>query len=69
MQSNWRYYPSTITEKAKPIEGYVAFYKVKIMPEHLNHPIDTMIKTKVTIESDLAITSWCLAQFDDTHTL
>ncbi len=24
-----RYYPSTITEKAKPIEGYVAFYKVK----------------------------------------
>lgn len=22
------YYPSTITDRAKPIEGYVAFYKV-----------------------------------------
>ncbi|KAJ3504640.1 hypothetical protein NLJ89_g7833 [Agrocybe chaxingu] len=24
------YYPSTITDKAKPIEGYVAFYKNKV---------------------------------------
>ncbi|KDR82359.1 hypothetical protein GALMADRAFT_57954 [Galerina marginata CBS 339.88] len=24
------YYPNTITERAKPIEGFVAFYKVRV---------------------------------------
>ncbi|KAK7464664.1 hypothetical protein VKT23_003909 [Stygiomarasmius scandens] len=27
------YYPTTITDKAKPIEGYVAFYKNKVQFE------------------------------------
>ncbi|KXN84608.1 hypothetical protein AN958_12289 [Leucoagaricus sp. SymC.cos] len=27
------YYPSTITDRAKPIEGYVAFYKTKVAIE------------------------------------
>ncbi|KAF8827480.1 hypothetical protein HHX47_DHR4000413 [Lentinula edodes] len=32
-ESDTRYYPNTISDRAKPIENYVAFYKNKVQFE------------------------------------